>query len=443
MVKIVFSVYNSRMVTQKYPFIPRYLELRYKTWYAVLYVPKDVRHILGKVKFYRSTQTHDLRVAKGICALWVMEWKSQIESARSKSDIPIINSALELRKILKSSPKHLIDDVIEEQKDKYREKYGDLDAEVFEEIARGKSKHIKEYLSGWRKHQHDKKLKEKTINQMESDLELITEHFPTLSTMTPDLVREWGHKLSSGREEHRLTPSSIGRIFGSGRSLIDYLKMIREIPKTTPTPFVVPDQLKISKKRNSKSVHRTQPYVPFKDEDVELLYGSAINRDDHQLADLIMIGAYTGARIEEICSLKCSDIDQKKQTIEIGESKTEAGNRTIPVHKKLIKKFEELIDLSEDGYLISGLTFNKYDDRSNAIGKRFGRLKTKEGFDERHVFHSIRKTFTTQLENKKIGENVTADIIGHEKPNITYGIYSGGTTVDVMRDAINKVRFKF
>lgn len=431
------------MVTHKYPFVPKHLELRYKTWYAVLYVPKDVRHILGKVKFYRSTQTHDLRVAKGICALWIMEWKSQIESTRSRSDVPRINSALELRKILKSSPKHLIDDVIEEEKNKYREMYGDLDAEVFEEIATGKSKHTKEYISGWKQHQHDKKLKEKTINQMESDLELITEQFPTLSTMAPDLVREWGLLLSSGKDQHRLTPSSIGRIFGSGRSYIEYLKMIREIPKSTPTPFVVPDQLKRSKKRNSKSVHKTQPYVPFKDEDVELLYKSSLNRNDHQLAELIMIGAYTGARIEEICSLKCSDIDLKRQTIVIGNSKTEAGNRTIPVHKKLVKKIEELIDLSEDEYLISGLSFNKYDDRSNAIGKRFGRLKTKHGFGERHVFHSIRKTFTTQLENKKIGENVTADIIGHEKPNITYGIYSGGTTVDVMRDAINKVNFKF
>lgn len=431
------------MSSRKYSFVPTHLELRYKTWYAVLYVPKDVRQILGKVKFYKSTQTHDLQVAKRICAIWVMEWKSQIDSARSKSEVPMINSALGLRKILQSSPKHLIDDVIEEEKTKYREKYGDLDAEVFEEIATGKSKHSKEYIPGWKKHQHDKKLKEKTINQMESDLELITEQFPTLSTMTPDLVREWGHYLSTGKERDRLTPSSIGRIFGSGRSYFDYLKMIREVPKSTATPFVVPDQLKISKKRNSKSVHKTQPYIPFKDEDVELLYESAVERDDHQLADLIMIGAFTGARIEEICSLKCSDIDQKRQTIQIGDSKTEAGNRTIPIHKKLIKKIKELTDLSEDEYLISGLTFNKYDDRSNAIGKRFGRLKMKHGFDERHVFHSIRKTFTTQLENKNIGENVTADIIGHEKPNITYGIYSGGTTVEVMRTAINKVNFKF
>ena len=85
---------------------------------------------------------------------------------------------------------------------------------------------------------------------------------------------------------------------------------------------------------------------------------------------------------------------------------------------------------------------NKYGDRSNALGKRFGRLKEKHQFTSRHVFHSIRKTFTTLLENSGVSENVAADIIGHEKPRITYGVYSGGSTLETMREAIEKVRYK-
>jgi hypothetical protein len=42
------------------------------------------------------------------------------------------------------------------------------------------------------------------------------------------------------------------------------------------------------------------------------------------------------------------------------------------------------------------------------------------------------------LENKGVGENVAADIVGHEKPRITYGLYSGGTTLDVMREALEQ-----
>ncbi|NKF73030.1 hypothetical protein GO294_00272 [Ralstonia solanacearum] len=96
---------------------------------------------------------------------------------------------------------------------------------------------------------------------------------------------------------------------------------------------------------------------------------------------------------------------------------------------------------SERNYLITGLTFNKYGDRSNGIGKRFGRLKTSLGYSDLHVFHSIRKTVGTRLENAGVPENVAADILGHEKPRITYGIYSGGTSLAVMREAIEKIHY--
>jgi hypothetical protein len=97
----------------------------------------------------------------------------------------------------------------------------------------------------------------------------------------------------------------------------------------------------------------------------------------------------------------------------------------------------------DDEYLLPNLTLSKFDDRSNAIGKRFGRLKSKLGYSKRHVFHSIRKTFTTQLENAGVNENVTADIIGHEKPRMTYGLYSGGTNIQLKREAISKISYDF
>lgn len=90
---------------------------------------------------------------------------------------------------------------------------------------------------------------------------------------------------------------------------------------------------------------------------------------------------------------------------------------------------------------LSGLTENKYGDRSNAIGKRFGRLRTAQGFDGRYVFHSIRKTVVTILEQATVPEGVVADIVGHEKQTMTYGLYSGGTSLDNKRDAIEKLAY--
>jgi integrase len=124
------------------------------------------------------------------------------------------------------------------------------------------------------------------------------------------------------------------------------------------------------------------------------------------------------------------------------DAKTEAGERVIPIHNALVPIVQEMMRF-ESTFLLPNLSKSKFDDRSNAIGKRFGRLKNKLNFSKRFVFHSIRKTFTTQLENAGVTENITADIVGHEKPRITYGLYSGGTALNLMRESIEKINYPF
>jgi integrase len=191
------------------------------------------------------------------------------------------------------------------------------------------------------------------------------------------------------------------------------------------------------KRPNSKSVHKTKSWINFEDEEVVNLYQEALVRGEETLAQLIKIAAYTGARIEEICSLKKVQVNLQKNTIQVINAKTDAGNRVIPIHRELRKDLKNLLTNDIDEYVIPNLSFNKYGDRSNAVGKKFGRLKKLLGYGDRYVFHSIRKTVTTQLENANVNENITADILGHEKPRITYGQYSGGATLKVKEEVLN------
>ena len=78
---------------------------------------------------------------------------------------------------------------------------------------------------------------------------------------------------------------------------------------------------------------------------------------------------------------------------------------------------------------------------NSSVGKRFGRLKTDLGFGKQHVFHSIRKTVVTILENAGVPENVVADIVGHEKTTMTYGLYSGGLSLAVKHEALDKLAY--
>ena len=71
------------------------------------------------------------------------------------------------------------------------------------------------------------------------------------------------------------------------------------------------------------------------------------------------------------------------------------------------------------------------------VGKKFGRLKKKLGYGPLHVFHSIRKTCTTHFEQAEVAEGITADIVGHKKQTMTYGLYPGGTSVEQRKQAVD------
>lgn len=417
-----------------------HVELRHNTYFAVFYVPKDIRHIIGKSKFYKSTQTSDLKLAETRASAFVLAWKSQVAAARSKVEDPIINSALDLLRQSKEKGKSLMThEIIDEEENRIRNLQGDLVADTFKDIASGQQQVLQSLTYGWMEHQKAKGLAQKTINQMLSDVEVLLATFPTAKLLNPEYVEWWIKDIAN---KGNLGASSVTRILGSCRNFFKYLQFIGEVQKKELDPFIVPDEYKISKKPNAKSINKVQSWTPFSPESVVSLYKHAVQQDDQQLADLIMIAAYTGARIEEICSIKADHINLGNESISIVASKTEAGQRIIPIHPNIKHRVIELVNNSKDGYLLSGLTLNKYNDRSNAIGKRFGRLKKKHGYSDRHVFHSIRKTFTTMLENAGVSENVAADIVGHEKPRITYGLYSGGASLQNKKEAIEKITYE-
>ena len=94
-------------------------------------------------------------------------------------------------------------------------------------------------------------------------------------------------------------------------------------------------------------------------------------------------------------------------------------------------------------YLFSELNGkNQYDDRSNAVGKRFGRLKSKLGFDENYGFYSFRSTLAHLLEASGVAENFAARIIGHKVTTLTYGFYSGDIPWHTKVETLAKISYR-
>jgi integrase len=252
--------------------------------------------------------------------------------------------------------------------------------------------------------------------------------FPMVSDVTRPAVRRW---ITGLMNDDGLTLKTVQRILSALRGYWRYLQSLN-VAGEDHEPF---DKLDVA--RQNKRTEPKGKWQPFEPADVVRLLDKAIGQGDAQLADLIWIGMWTGCRIEELGALKVEKV--KKDHFSVEDAKIAAGWRDVPIHRHLAKTMARLVKESTDGYVLSGLSVNQYGGRSDAIGKRFGRLKLAMGFGRAHVFHSIRKTVVTILENAGILENVVADIVGHEKPTMTFGLYSGGVSLAVKAKALAKL----
>ncbi len=132
-------------------------------------------------------------------------------------------------------------------------------------------------------------------------------------------------------------------------------------------------------------------------------------------------------------------MEVNQRALRIRQSKTQARVRFVPLHPAIAPVVNRLIEESGDGFLIPSKAKNHYDQRSPGLSKRFGRLKKELGFGPDLVFQSLRKTVTTKLEQAGVIEYVAADIVGHEKQTMNYGLYSGGTSMAQKMEAISKI----
>lgn len=416
--------------------MPKYLEKRGRRWYATLDVPADVRpKFHGTRRFVRSLKTESQSEAEVRSLRLIADWKEQIAAARSgsKSVKPdIVRLGLEWRENLRTVrgkedeellAKSLLDDQLWDVD--FRDSEG---AKLLAKIAYEESYPLDRDIEAWLATQD---VEAKTRDMKRSDAQRFADHFRFSDRVSRQTVLSWVQSLQT---EKQLKPATVQRILSTCRGYWDYLHITGNVHGAE----AVFERVSPKKAVKTKSAAAKKRQA-FDASDMPRLLIGALDRDDIELAQLIWLGMWTGCRIEELCSLKVADVHTEHFTVV--DAKTSAGERIVPIHPRLAPLMRHLCARSKDGYVLSGLTFNKYGDRSNAIGKRFGRLKAALGYDSRLVFHSIRKTVTTLLENAGVQENVAADIVGHEKKTMTYGVYSKGNLLPALKKAMQTLSY--
>ena len=410
---------------------------------ARLAIPIALRPILGRNEFKKSLGTTSKKEAELLAAPLVLRWKKLIEEAKTDGATA---KAKALRQAFLSDKGNdkldedgafevvkgiIIEDAIEKtilggrDINSIDSKSDKAAAKAFYDIASGQVATLDDYVDGWvASISH---LKARTINQMKRDvasfLKEETSHIPTRET-----IAAWIRaSKSSGRK-------SIKRKLGSLGSFWEYLLIDGVVTELSP----------FSGHKLPRDISKTKPTRrAFSNDECLALMAKVSQSNDTALADLINLGLYTGARIEELCRLRVDDIivEDNHPALRIDKSKTQAGTRTVPLHPAITDLVDRLAADSKDGYLLLSKSKNQYDERSTGLSRRFGRLKSSLGYGPELVFHSLRKTVTTKLEQAGVSEGVAADIVGHEKQTITYGLYSGGTSMAQKMEAINNITY--
>jgi len=409
----------------------KHLLLRGSRWHARMGIPKDVRAKLGhKREFTQSLRTADRRQAEILAGPLIAEWKNAIELARG-SPAAIEREALAARMASKHDSSVHPDTGMTDT-DYYAESIADkLDDEGkrrFYNLYTGRVGTPFDYfLEDFVIARYDNP---KTAGDARLAVKRFKHHCSELEGTTRKSVIGW---LESETRARKTVSKSLSFLINYWEYLQD-----REVVSLDVHPFrkhKIPSKLKPSKKRE-----------PFNDEEVSLIIKALKAETDQQLFLLVHLAIYTGARISELAALTTEDLIECEGVVclNITDSKTEAGKRVVPVHRRLKKLVISLSESSGDGYLLAGVNSKGgAARRADVLGKRFGRLvRNKLSLPPSKVFHSFRNTVITKLEKAGIPENIAADLVGHEKDTVTYGLYSSGTDIKQRQSAIDKINYE-
>lgn len=166
-----------------------------------------------------------------------------------------------------------------------------------------------------------------------------------------------------------------------------------------------------------------------------------------------LIAAYSGMRLNEICSLDVEDVKKDGDVwyFDVTGSKTEAGIRCVPIHSAILTGgILEYRKRVKKGPLFPGLKPGGPDKKHGwYLSKRFTDFRREQGLvdidpvsgRDRLDFHSLRRSVVTILKRARIPEHEVAEVVGHEHSQLTFRVYPGRHKLAELRTIVETIRY--
>jgi len=194
-----------------------------------------------------------------------------------------------------------------------------------------------------------------------------------------------------------------------------------------------------------------QSYEPFNNDELKSIftpstYFKKFTKPDQYFLPLMAL--FTGARREELASLKANNIKpiDGVWSMEIEEGKNENARRIIPIHSKLIELglLDYAKSIQEKGY---SYLFPYLLESANGRGKNAGRQFSLYMRDDlkiensRKVFHSFRHTVITRLHTINSNKAHVIQLVGHEDSSVHFGTYTHDIELKALQETLNRLTY--
>ncbi len=441
----------------------QYLELHGGIYRVTVAVPKDVQDHLGKTRLKQSLATDSLAIANRLKWSVVAELKAQIAAAQGKSTTsPLVREALNVASLINKarSPQERrdLEDAIviraeeiegpvlrEEQTfpghdaiavhDPDRER----EARQYVDIAMGKATPIDAHFATYHGQQTTKsRTQADDVRSKDLLLNWCKRNTipPTLEAITKKRAAQFMDDLrkQSAKKAPRTLNKYLMRLsaYWKWMEKRDHVSSNIWAGMTVPVPAETVDEQERA----------------FRDHEFLALLNGNTTPSMH---DLMRIAALTGARLEAVTDLKVGPC--RRGVFRFKPQKKEKDGREVPIHSALAslvaRRIEGKAD-TDDLFPEWPLPKNEGSQRERSFrpANEFVKYRRSVGVDEqlegkrrgRVNFHSFRRWFITKAEAAGVAETTVASVVGHYRKGMTFGHYSKGPGMELLRSCVEAVK---